>query len=209
MEEVRVLTGRDFFTVKPQETALLVIDMQVGFLDPSSPYDVPPGRDIIPKLRDLIHFCRTAGLPIIWTQSDHSAPYGGLFLKKYPPIAKDKVLWKGHPTHEISPLMDPQPAPGEYRIVKHKYDAFYGTDLEILLKNLSVTTVIVTGVATCVCCESTARSAFMRDFQVVFPSDGNADFNAEGHRATLMNIDFFFGRVCTVDELMAEMKEAL
>jgi nicotinamidase-related amidase len=72
-----------------------------------------------------------------------------------------------------------------------------------------VDTLIVTGTATNACCESTARSAFMRDYQVLFPSDANATFDQAMHLATLINIELFFGRVMTTDELLAEMQESL
>jgi hypothetical protein len=65
------------------------------------------------------------------------------------------------------------------------------------------------GTATNACCESTARSAFMRDYKVVFPSDLNATFDEAMHQATVKNIDLLFGRVVSRDELLAEMEAAL
>jgi ureidoacrylate peracid hydrolase len=93
--------------------------------------------------------------------------------------------------------------------VKHKFDAFFETPLDAILRNHRVRTLIVTGTATNACCESTARSGFMRDYQVAFPSDANATFDESMHQATLRNIDLLFGRVMTTDELVAEMKESL
>jgi nicotinamidase-related amidase len=102
-------------------------------------------------------------------------------------------------------MLQPQEGPFEYRIVKHKFDAFFETDLDAILRFHHVDTVIVTGTATNACCESTARSAFMRDYKVVFPSDANATFDEAMHRATLVNIDLLFGRVMTSDELLSEI----
>ena len=106
-------------------------------------------------------------------------------------------------------MLQPREGKLEYKIVKHKYDAFFETDLDAILRYCQVDTVIITGTATNACCESTARSAFMRDYQVVFPSDLNATFDEAMHQATLKNIDLLFGRVVSSDELLAEMEAAL
>jgi len=106
-------------------------------------------------------------------------------------------------------MLQPQEGKREYVIVKHKFDAFFETDLDAILRYHGVNTVIITGTATNVCCESTARAAYMRDYLVAFPDDTNATFDAAMHQATLKNIDLFFGRVMSTDELIAEMKEGL
>jgi ureidoacrylate peracid hydrolase len=129
-------------------------------------------------------------------------------LKKFPTIREDRELWKGEPSFDLYPEMV-QPAPGEFRVVKHKYDAFWETDLDAILRNSGVDTVIVAGTATNICCESTARSAFFRDYQVVFVSDCTASFDQGMHDAALKTIDVFFGRVMTTDEALVEMQESL
>ena len=99
--------------------------------------------------------------------------------------------------------------PHEHRVVKHKYDAFFETDMDAILRNSGVDTVIIAGTATNVCCESTARSAFFRDYNVAFPSDCNATFDDAMQEASLKTIDMFFGRVMPLEELLAEMAELL
>jgi ureidoacrylate peracid hydrolase len=131
-------------------------------------------------------------------------------LRKFPVIGEQRCLWRGDASFEMySHMLQPQEGEREHRIVKHKYDAFFETDLDAILRFHKVATVIITGTATNVCCESTARSAFMRDYQVAFPSDANATFDLAMHEATLKNIDLLFGRVMTTGELMVEMEEAL
>ncbi len=200
------LTGKDFFTIDPGRCALIVIDMQNAFVAEGAPFETPGARAMIPRLERLIGCARELQMPIVWTQSDHRPPYGGLMLRKFPAIAKEHVLWRGEPSFGMYPGMI-QPCEGrlEYRIVKHKFDAFFETDLDAILRYHRVDTVIITGTATNACCESTARSAFMRDYKVVFPSDANATFDEAMHRATLVNIDLLFGRVLTTEELLAEM----
>ena len=203
----RIAFGRDFFTFEPAKTALIVIDMQNSFVAEGGTYETPPARDMIPLLERLIAFAREQGMPIVWTQSDHSAPHSGIMLKKFPTIREDRELWKGEPSFDLYPEMV-QPAPGEFRVVKHKYDAFWETDLDAILRNSGVETVIIVGTATNICCESTARSAFFRDYQVVFLSDCTASFDPSMHEAALKTIDVFFGRVVTTEELLEEMQAA-
>lgn len=200
------LRGREFFTVDPLRCALIVIDMQNAFVAEGSTFETPGAREMIPRLERLISCARELRMPIVWTQSDHRPPYGGLMLRKFPVIADDRILWRGEASFQIYPdMLQPREGPLEYCIVKHKFDAFFETDLDAILRYHNVDTVIVTGTATNACCESTARSAFMRDYKVVFPSDANATFDEAMHRATLVNIDLLFGRVVTTDELLSEI----
>ena len=200
------LTGKEFFNLDPGRCALIVIDMQNAFVAEGATFETPGAREMIPRLERLIRCARERQMPIVWTQSDHRPPYGGLMLRKFPAIAKEHVLWQGEPSFEMYPnMIQPREGPLEYRIVKHKFDAFFETDLDAILRYHRVDTVIITGTATNACCESTARSAFMRDYKVVFPSDANATFDEAMHRATLVNIDLLFGRVLTTEELLAEI----
>lgn len=208
MPAAPIVFGPEFFTVDPRKTALIVIDMQNAFVAPGATYETPGARTMMPKLERLITFARERGMPIVWTQSDHSAPYGGVMLKKFPTIREDKYLWAGDPSCELFADMI-QPREGEYRVVKHKYDAFFETDLDSILRNRKIENVIIVGTATNVCCESTARSAFFRDYCVAFPSDCNATFDEGMHQATLKTIDMFFGRVMTTDELVDEMNREM
>lgn len=200
------LTGKEFFNLDPGRCALIVIDMQNAFVAEGATFETPGAREMIPRLERLIRCARERQMPIVWTQSDHRPPYGGLMLRKFPAIAKEHVLWQGEPSFEMYPnMIQPREGPLEYRIVKHKFDAFFETDLDAILRYHRVDTVIITGTATNACCESTARSAFMRDYKVVFPGDANATFDEAMHRATLVNIDLLFGRVLTTEELLAEI----
>jgi ureidoacrylate peracid hydrolase len=203
-----IVFGKDFFIINPSRTALIIIDMQNAFVAEDGTYQSAEARQMVPRLEKLIAFAREHRLPLIWTQSDHRPPYGGILLRKFPAIREDRVLWKGDPSFELYADM-PQPLDDEYRVVKHKYDAFFETDLDAILRNKGITTVIITGTATNVCCESTARSAFFRDYNVVFPSDCNGTFDPEMQAATLKTIDMFFGRVLPLEELLTEMAEVL
>jgi nicotinamidase-related amidase len=208
MPAAPIAFGRDFFSVDPRTTAVIVIDMQNGFVAEGATYETPGARAMLPHLERILGFARDHKMPIVWTQSDHSAPYSGIMLKKFPTIREDKYLWTGEESFDLFPGML-QPKAGEFRVIKHKYDAFFETNLDAILRNQEVATVIIVGTATNVCCESTARSAFFRDYCVAFPSDCNATFDEGMHQATLKTMDMFFGRVMTTDQLLEEMTEVL
>jgi ureidoacrylate peracid hydrolase len=202
----RVARGREVFTIDPRRAALLVIDMQNAFLAPGAAYETPAGRAMIPNLERLLRHAREHGMPVVWTRSDHSPPAGGAVLRKCPAVREDRVCWPGNESFAFYPHM-PQPGDEDHQVVKHKYDAFFETDLDAILRNRGVETVIVTGVTTSVCCDATARSAFSRDYNVVFLADATGEYDDELHRATLRVMDLVFGRVMSTEELLAELRE--
>lgn len=181
--------------------------MQNDFVEQGGSFTAfPKSIQIIPKIEKLVSFARSNSMPVIWTLCDHGPPGGGLLLKKFPPIRDQKVLWLNTRSFELYPEMV-QPLPDEYKIIKPKYDAFFGTNLEHILRNLGCRTLVITGISTEVCCESTARSAFHREFQVAFVSDATATRTDEAHNATLRAIDNYFGKVLTTDELLSELEQ--
>jgi ureidoacrylate peracid hydrolase len=94
-----------------------------------------------------------------------------------------------------------RPEPGDIIVTKHRYAAFHNTDLDLILRSNGIRTVIITGVVTNVCVETTAREAFVRDYYVVVVEDGTAAYLPEDHVATLRNIDRFFGEVAPMKTL--------
>lgn len=192
--------GEDYFELRPQTTALLVIDMQNSFVASGGVFQAPRGLAIIPNVDSLVNAARAAQRPVIWTQSDHSPPGGGLILDRHPVIGKTPELWIGDASFDLYPTME-QPLPGEHRVVKHKYDAFHDTDLDRALRNLGCDTVVITGVATEICCESTARAAFFHDYKVVFLRDATAAFDPDVQDTTCDRMDAMFGRAMTTVEV--------
>lgn len=203
-----VAHGKDVFTLDPDTSALLVIDMQNAFVAEGAAYETPNARVMIPNVERLLEFARREEMPIVWTRSDHRPPYSGILINKCPAVREDKVCWPGDESFDFYGDM-PQPEDGEFHVVKHKYDAFHETDLDAILRNQGVKTVIIVGTATNVCCDSTARSAFMRDYQVMFLSDATASFNDAMHEVTLQTMEMLFGRVMSTDEVLAELEEEL
>jgi len=104
--------------------------------------------------------------------------------------------WEAEIHPGLAPLSE------EKVVYKHRYSAFYNTDLETALRCLEVTDLIITGVMTNLCCESTARDAFFRDYRVFFPLDATGAANEELHLATLKNLAYGFAFVTTTDEIL-------
>jgi ureidoacrylate peracid hydrolase len=97
---------------------------------------------------------------------------------------------------------DVRPEPGETIVTKHRYSAFQNTDLDTILRANGIRTVVLTGVVTNVCVETTICEAFLRDYYVVLLRDGTAAYSQADHDMTLKNIDRFFGELSTIDELI-------
>ncbi|MCD6310161.1 MAG: cysteine hydrolase [Candidatus Eremiobacteraeota bacterium] len=187
--------------VRKDKVALLVIDMQNLFFDPKSPQFTPGGPAILPNVKRLISAFREAGRPVIYTaqvQSPNKDDWGILYW-----------WWGGVPikgTYETAFIEEIQPAENEKVIYKHRYSAFYNTDLEIVLRNQDIEDVVICGVMTNLCCESTARDAFFRDYRVFFPVDGNGSINEEMHLGSLRTLSFAFAVANTVDDIIRQMK---
>ena len=200
--------------IDPQRTVLIVVDMENDFVAPGAPLETPAGRAMLPTLKRAITFCRERGIRVIYTAHAHRRDGCdmGRFKDLWPPIEQRAGLVDGGPGIEIYPEIVPQA--DEIVITKRRYSAFYGTDLEIILRGLGVDTVVITGVTTENCCHATARDALFRDYKVVFLSDATATFDypdvgqgamaaAEVHRATLVILSVSTAHVMTTDEFMA------
>jgi len=192
----------------PKKAALLVIDMQNDFVREGAVMEVPMARQALPNMRKIVEACRKAGVPVIYTQHvlyDHFEV--SPLETTYNPMLKSGGLRDGTPGVEI--VEELKPEPGEIVVRKHRYDAFYNTQMETLIRNSryphDTDTVIIVGTVTSVCCETTARSAFSRDFKVVFVSDANGGFDEASHNATLNSIRRVFGRVMSTDEVLAHL----
>ncbi|MFG2231395.1 isochorismatase family protein [Streptomyces sp. NPDC048723] len=196
--------------VNPQKTALLVIDMQNDFVLDGYPMEVPMARRRIPRMREVVGECRAAGVPVIYTEHVLLDSFDVSPLESaYNPALLTAGMRAGSFGSEI--VDDLRPGPDDVVIRKHRYDAFHNTQLETVLATVSgprqVDTVIIVGTLTEVCCDSTARGAYMRDYKVAFVGDATGALSDEAQFATERNISTFFGRVLSTGELTAEIRE--
>ncbi len=170
------------------QSALLVIDMQEYFR--------PIATGIIPGVKRVIDVCRRSGVPVIYTQHGHNDPEESGMLSEW---------WEGHiipGSDEALIVPEIQPATGERVMAKDRYSAFYRTDLEDQLRKSGIKDMIISGVMTNLCCETTARDAFVRDFRVFFLADGTATSGDDYHIAALRNLAYGFAYILTCDEIV-------
>jgi len=186
------------------KTALLVIDMQNDFLQEGAIMEVPKARTLVPKHQQLIAACRQMGVPVVYTIHETHPDRCPMEIAQFPQL-QHAGMRRG--THGIAVIDELAPAPGEVVIRKNRYSAFFQTELELVLRNLRgpVDTLIICGIMSNICCESTARDAVYRDYKVVFGGDITASTCEKAHEATLANMDIF-GRVMNFEEIMQKLK---
>jgi isochorismate hydrolase len=179
-----------------ERSALLVLDMQEYFLRPTSHAFIPSAPALIPNLQSLIANYRSSNLPVIFTRHVNTDADAGMMSRWW----RD-VIRPDSPDSAISPSLD---LSAGIIIDKPQYDAFYKTSLEENLQSRGVEQVLITGVMTHLCCESTARSAFVRGFAVFFCVDGTATYTEEVHRSSIKNLAHGFALPVLSEEISAK-----
>jgi ureidoacrylate peracid hydrolase len=184
-----------------------VIDMQNdfcsegGFLDRLG-VDLAPIQAIIPGIARLIEEGRTHGVRILHAYYDGDPRFflGPMLERLERKNEAEPYCVPGTWGIEIVP--DLKPAPEDRVIAKHRYSAFFGTDLDMLLKSNGVETLILCGTATNNCVDGTGRDAFYNGYYVVLPSDASAAPTDALHQATLQTADHAYGVVSSIDEII-------
>ena len=190
------------FELDAAAAALLVVDMQNYFLHPYGHAYMPQGAAIIPNVARLVAAFRAARRPVIFTRHGHDRERPlGLMGEWW-----DGALYAG--TRDAEIVKELAPAPAELVVYKDRYSAFAGTDLHPRLRALRLRDLVIAGVMTNLCCETTARDAFMRDFRVFVAADGTAAASLDLHRAALLNLAYGFAVVGTCDAFARAMAAA-
>ena len=182
----------------PEGSALLVIDMQRYFLDSGSHAFIPSAAPVIPRIRRLAERFIERGLPVILTRHINTDENAGMLARWW-----NDLIREDDPLSEITPELA---LPGAVMVRKSQYDAFHGTELERVLTERGVERVVLTGVMTHLCCETTAREAFVRGFYVYFAVDGTATYEEEYHRATVLNRAHGFAVPVLTDDLAERLE---
>jgi ureidoacrylate peracid hydrolase len=200
------------FPLDPARTALLNVDMQRCFVD-GSPLASPEGLALATRINRLSSACRDAGILVVhtrvWMRPDGSTL--GVMGEMVPPFIRD-LYTAGAETAEIHDAV--VVAAEDIILDKQRYGAFTGTDLEMILRTRGIDTVIVSGIATNICCETTAREAAQLDLRVFFLSDGTATREMRGvsadelQRATCASLGMVFAQIVTVDEMIDKIRRA-
>ena len=204
------------WTIDPKKTAYINVDLQNVFVEGYS-ISSPNGPFIVEQANRLAEVCRAAGIRVIHTAQETRADQSNRG------IASDIVIsylnshgmerggiTAGSDAVKLSPRLDVQPS--DTVLIKPRYGAFTGTDLDLILRSRGIDTVIIGGIATNVCCDTTAREAAMRDYKVFFLSDGTGNRGLgnltadQVKTATLATLEFAFAQVITVDGIIAKIQ---
>lgn len=190
------------------QCALVVIDMQNDFCAPGGYIDQVMGKDVsgaaavVPVIDGLVGQARQAGVPVIWVGSDYS-------VDKIPASMRRKLALRGITAECCKPgtwgseWFGLQPQAGETVVIKHSYAGFSGTSLNAVLQEKGVGTAVFVGVQTQVCVESTVREAHALGYTAVVVRDAVGSHSPALHEASLTNVQFLFGEVCTADAVAA------
>lgn len=195
------------FTVVPERTALVNVDLQNGFVDGAT-----EGLAIVERVNRLAAVCREAGVLVIHTRHVLRPDGSNMGLLSQVPKIRDGFLNEGSETAALHARVDV--APQDLILDKPRFGAFHGTDLELILRGRGIDTVIVSGISTPVCCDTTAREAHARDFRVLFLSDGTATSGTGAadadrfRKSTLEVLEGLFAQVLTVDEVVRKIDQA-
>lgn len=196
--------------VDPASTALVVIDVQNDFTLPQGICgqvgdDISPVAPMIARLKALIESARSAGVLIVFVRTIYDEPV-------LSPTLAEQYLRRGYPNSicltgtrgaEFHDGIAPRDVPNEILITKHRYSAFWGSPIDLVLRTNAIRTVVLTGVATEVCVESTARDAFFKDYQVVVPEDCVGCYSEDRQKAALVVIARSFGVVTASSDVVA------
>lgn len=200
------------FAVVPARTALINVDMQNCFVDGYS-ISAPDGLVILERVNRLAAACRGAGILVIHASIVTRRDGSNLgILAEFSQPVKEGILNKGSESAALHKGLVVDPC--DILLDKPRFGAFHGTDLELILRSRGIDAVIVSGVATNICCETTAREAAVRDFRVFFLSDGTAtaamgNVSAEElQKATCATLGFLFAEVLTVDQMIGKIQGA-
>jgi ureidoacrylate peracid hydrolase len=206
-ETQRARSLNQFETIDDARTALIVIDLQVAFLEPGYVSFCRHAPDILPNVGKLVRAARARGWQVVYTRHTRlDDPERGP-----PPWQREMerlrayfaTLQPGAAGHALHPELDVRPQ--DLVIDKIRYSAFLpnSSTLDADLRARGIDTVIVTGTVTNVCCESSARDAHMMDYKVFFVSDANAANSDADHNASLANLGLLFADVRRTDEIVA------
>ena len=200
------------FDLDPAKTALVNVDMQNAFVE-GTPLSAPNGPALVPVVNRLAAACRKAGMMVIHTLhvTRRDGSNHGTMGELIEPVRAGYIN-EGTETAKLHPGV----TIGEKDILLYKprYGSFTGTDLDQILRSHGIKSIIVTGICTNICCETTAREAAMKDYHVFFASDGTETFPANGlsvdeiKRATLVTLGVGFAKILTVDAIIDLIERA-
>jgi ureidoacrylate peracid hydrolase len=198
-----------FENLDPAKTAHLIVDLQNGFMAEGELVEIPTAREIVPNVNRICAALRAAGGLNVFIQylvDDAVKSDWSTWFKSFAHAEREKAMEKtfreGTFGYALWPGLDVQPQ--DLIVPKTRFGAFVpgSSKLHEMLQERGIDTLIITGTATNVCCESTARDAMQMNYKVIFVADGNATSTDAEHNATLANMVVLFADVMTTDEVV-------
>lgn len=198
----------------PGRTALVVVDMQNYFMADGEPACCLPAREIVPNVNRLAAAVRAGEGLVVWIQTEAKPDTPDVWWNLYEIYTNERGarrqerLAKDGSGFPLWSELDVKE--GDEIIIKTRYSAFIqgASNLEEALRSREIETILIAGVATNVCCESTARDGMMRGFRTLMVSDGNASFTEAAHANALQGFIGTFGDVQTTDEIIKHLSES-
>ena len=204
------------YTINP---ALLVIDVQNGFVSKGGSYDslgmeTSYYREVIPKINNLINLCRNVGIPIFYTQAVRESSGIDSLTRSHKILPKSREerikkkpicvreTWDAEIVNEI------KPAEGDHVVLKRRDSAFHDTEIGVWLRSLNIDTLIFCGIDTSICVETSLRDAFNIGYDVVLISDATASNNKKHYESTLENVKGYYGLVMDMKELFQYLSQS-
>jgi nicotinamidase-related amidase len=187
-------------TLDPQTTALVLIDLQNGIV--SMNVQPQPSSDVVARAKRLAQAFRAAQAPVVLVTVGSSADGKDALA----PTLDTPAPAGAKPADWSAIVAELEAQPGDLRIMKRQWGAFYGTDLDLQLRRRGIRTIVLAGISTNVGVESTARDAFERGYDQVFVTDAMASPSAEAHANTLKFTFPRIGRLRTTEEVLAALK---
>ncbi|MFE9451000.1 hydrolase [Streptomyces sp. NPDC006739] len=182
-------------TLDPR-TALVAVDLQNGIVSmPLTPHAAP---DVVARTAGLADAFRARDLPVVLVRVSFAADWADAVPGRTERRARGLAFPEGWDVtvDELSGH------PGDIRVTKHNWSAFHGTDLDVQLRRRGITQIVLTGVATSIGVESTARDAYAHGYHVTLATDAMSDSDAEAHRGSVERIFPRLGESGTTEEIL-------
>ena len=214
IDDVVKCRGREhvFDTLEPTKTALIVVDLQNGFMMKGVAHALcEPAIEIVPNVNRLADAVRRTGGTVVWIQTaatpETMQNWSVNVEMNGPERTAQRFASLGPGTKGYELWADLDVKPEDLKVQKTRFSAFIqgASNLEAVLRARGIDTVIITGTVTNVCCESTARDAMMRNFKTIMVTDANAANSDELHNASLIAFYLKFGDIMPTDSVIAAL----
>lgn len=202
-------TAHPYADLDPARTALVVVDMQNGFMVEGVAHALCRAAvGIVPNVNRLAAAVRRTGGKVVWISNTYDPTWVTMHAKVRPEKVAKRIesMTEGSTGHQLHPGLDVQP--GDMTVQKYRFSAFLpeSCDLAVRLRAGGYDTVLIAGTVTNVCCESSARDAMMMNFQTIMVSDANAALSDEEHNASLVSFYVTFGDVMDTSYVIERLK---